>query len=77
VTVRGQDAARAVDPRIELEITMHQGDELVPLPEGRSYLGVLFARGEAPDEVEGLLRRAVACVEVVVAPRLVDPPGPA
>ena len=34
------------------------GRELVPLPEGDSYLGFLFARGGAPAEVEAALREA-------------------
>jgi len=29
---------------------------VVPLPEGDSYLGFLFAKGEAPAEVEAALR---------------------
>jgi hypothetical protein len=29
---------------------------VVPLPEGDSYLGFLFAKGETPDEVEAALR---------------------
>ena len=35
---------------------------LVPLPEGDSYLGFIFARGETPDEVEAALRAAHACL---------------
>jgi hypothetical protein len=31
---------------------------LVPLPEGESYLGFIFARGNRPDEVEAVLREA-------------------
>jgi hypothetical protein len=43
-----------------VEITAKQGQELVPLPEGNSYLGFLFARGETPEEAEQALRRAHA-----------------
>ena len=51
-------------PGIEsLEITAKQGQKLVPLPEGSSYLGFLFARSPSPDRVEtalhGVLREGV------------------
>jgi biotin carboxylase len=56
--VRGQDAARAVPGVTGLEITVPRGREVVPLPEGDRYLGFLFARGEAPADVERALRTA-------------------
>jgi hypothetical protein len=37
-------------------ITVPEGHEVVPLPEGDSYLGFLFARAEGPEEVERALR---------------------
>src|SRR5262249_49641039 len=53
--VRGQNAAAAV-PGIEgIEITMPLGSELIPLPEGASYLGFVFARADSPDQVEAAL----------------------
>jgi biotin carboxylase len=60
VAVHGQDAAEAVAGVEEIAITAHLGQELVPLPEGWQYLGFVFARGEAPEEVEQALRRAHA-----------------
>ncbi|HZY05212.1 MAG TPA: hypothetical protein VFF02_17110 [Anaeromyxobacteraceae bacterium] len=39
-------------------ITIPEGREVVPLPEGDAYLGFLFARGERPEEVERALRQA-------------------
>ena len=33
---------------------------MLPLPEGASYLGFAFARGETPAQVEGALRAAQA-----------------
>jgi hypothetical protein len=39
-------------------VTVPDGREVVPLPEGDSYLGFLFARGEAPADVEAALREA-------------------
>jgi biotin carboxylase len=58
VETRGLEEARSV-PGIEgVEITAHPGKRLVPLPEGSSYLGFLFARGDSPESVENALRRA-------------------
>ena len=56
--VRGIEAARAV-PGIEgVEITAKRNYPLVPLPEGDSYLGFIFARGDDPAAVEAALREA-------------------
>jgi formate-dependent phosphoribosylglycinamide formyltransferase (GAR transformylase) len=58
VDVEGLDRARA-EPSIEdVIITAKQGQKLVPLPEGASYLGFIFARGETPEAVERALRRS-------------------
>ncbi len=67
VEVRGQDEARAVPGISGLTITIPRNGDLVPLPEGDRYLGFLFARGEAPAEVERSLRAAADRLEVVVA----------
>lgn len=58
--VRGVEAARAVPGVEDVVITAPEGREVVPLPEGDSYLGFLFARGETPAEVEATLRAAHA-----------------
>ncbi len=58
--VRGVDAARAVEGVDDVVITVPEGREVVPLPEGDSYLGFLFARGETPAAVEAALRAAHA-----------------
>jgi biotin carboxylase len=71
VGVRGVEAAKAV-PGIEaVEITARPNYPLVPLPEGESYLGFVFARGEAPATVEAALRRAYSKLVVEVEPALV------
>jgi biotin carboxylase len=64
--VDGQDAARAVDGIVGLEITIPPGRLLVPLPEGDRYLGFMFARARTPEAVESALRRAHDCLTVVV-----------
>jgi L-amino acid ligase C-terminal domain 2 len=46
-------------PGIEsIEITAKLRQKLVPLPEGSSYLGFIFARGDSPQYVEAALREA-------------------
>jgi biotin carboxylase len=54
----GLDAARAVPGVDDVVVTVPEGREVVPLPEGDSYLGFLFAHAESPAEVEAALRAA-------------------
>ena len=49
------EASAGVD---EIVVTATPGQRLVPLPEGSSYLGFIFARGNSPQEVEAALRHA-------------------
>jgi hypothetical protein len=58
--VAGVEAARAVPGVEDVVITVPEGREVVPLPEGDAYLGFLFARGERPEEVEAALRAGQA-----------------
>ncbi|HSB20973.1 MAG TPA: ATP-grasp domain-containing protein [Anaeromyxobacteraceae bacterium] len=58
--VGGLEEARAVPGVADVVITVPEGREVEPLPEGDSYLGFLFARGDSPGEVEEALRRAHA-----------------
>ncbi len=58
VDVEGIEEARK-EPCIEdVIVTAKQGQKLAPLPEGASYLGFIFARGQTADEVEAALRNA-------------------
>jgi len=56
--VEGTDDARAVPGIEEIIITARPGEKLVPLPEGSSYPGFIFARGPSPEFVEQALRSA-------------------
>jgi len=58
--VEGIDAARSVVHVDEVRITAKQDAVLVPLPEGHSYLGFIFAHGEAVASVEQTLRQSHA-----------------
>ncbi len=54
----GVEKAREVPGIDEVTITAPLNNRLVPLPEGESYLGFIFATGETPVEVENSLREA-------------------
>jgi hypothetical protein len=56
VDVQGLDAARAQPGIEDVVVTAKPGQKLIPLPEGASYLGFIFARAETPDTVEQALR---------------------
>jgi hypothetical protein len=51
-------------------VTAPEGREVVPLPEGDSYLGFLFARGATPGAVEAALREAHRRLELDIRPPL-------
>ncbi|MEO2055244.1 MAG: ATP-grasp domain-containing protein [Nitrospira sp.] len=56
--VYGLEAAKKVQGIEEITITLLLGQNVIPLPEGRSYLGFIFALGETPNQVEAALREA-------------------
>jgi hypothetical protein len=58
-------------PGVEnIQITAKPSQKLVPLPEGASYLGFIFARGNSPDFVEDALRQAHGKLRFVIQPAL-------
>jgi biotin carboxylase len=67
VSVSGVEEARAVGAVEDVVITMHPGQEVIPLPEGWQYLGFIFARAETPAAVEGALREAHARLRFDIA----------
>jgi hypothetical protein len=68
--VTGEDAARSVSGITELLITGRLHDYIAAWPEGSSYLGFLFARGDSPSEVEQAIRRAHEKLVFTITPRL-------
>ncbi|MDQ7016425.1 MAG: ATP-grasp domain-containing protein [Gammaproteobacteria bacterium] len=66
--VEGVMAAEKVPYITSLEISLYSGYELVPLPEGSSYLGFIFAKAPTPELVEAALREAHDCLKIVIAP---------
>jgi biotin carboxylase len=69
-SVDGTDQARAIMGIEDVIITAKAGQLLVPLPEGASYLGFLFARGKSPGQVESALREAHARLDFHIATAL-------
>jgi biotin carboxylase len=65
-TVDGVEAAVSVRHITGVHITAKPDTLLVPLPEGRSYLGFIFASAGTPGEVERALREAHASLRVTV-----------
>jgi hypothetical protein len=68
--VEGVELALAVAGIEDVTITATEGQLLVPLPEGSSYLGFIFARGETAEGVELALRRSHAELKFHIATAL-------
>ena len=61
------EKTRGVD---EIRITARLRDYVAAWPEGSSYLGFIFARGERPEDAERALRQAHAKLDFRFSPRL-------
>lgn len=68
--VQGVDEARGIAGVEEIRITVRPTEKLVPLPEGSSYLGFIFAREASPQFVEEALRSARQKLRIVLSPAL-------
>ena len=66
----GMDKALTLDGIEEIAITAKVGQKLVPLPEGSSYLGFIFARSVSPVMVEKILRTAHSKLKFEITPPL-------
>jgi ATP-grasp domain/L-amino acid ligase C-terminal domain 2/ATP-grasp N-terminal domain len=66
----GVDEAQATDGVDEVAVTAKIDQRLVPLPEGASYLGFIFAHGESAALVDRSLRRAHSRLRFRVEPEL-------
>ena len=64
--VDGVDEAKHVAGIEDVRITAKPDTTLVPLPEGKSYLGFIFARDETPCAVDRALRDAHARLRFVI-----------
>jgi hypothetical protein len=66
----GVDQARQLVGVDDVRITAKSDQMLVPLPEGASYLGFIFASGDSPGDVEGALRAAHARLAFAIDPEI-------
>ena len=65
--VNGLADALAVEGIEEIRITAKPDQRLLPLPEGTSYPGFIFARADEPAEVEASLRAAHGRLHLKIA----------
>jgi hypothetical protein len=72
--VDGVEAARSVPHIAEVQITAKPDQRLLPLPEGASYLGFIFARAGRAADVDAALRAAHARLRFTIDPefRILD-----
>jgi len=68
--VRGVEAARQVAGITDVAVTAKPDQRVDALPEGASYLGFAFARGDDGAAVEAALRAAHARLEIVIDPAI-------
>ena len=68
--VSGVELAEAVPGIDEVRITAKEGQQLVPIPEGASYLGFVFARTASAAAAVDALRRAHRTLQIEVVPDL-------
>ena len=68
--VEGVEEAKGVPGIDGVEITARLNYPLVPLPEGDSYLGFIFASGDTPALVEDALRAAHSRLRFHIVPEL-------
>lgn len=64
--VFGLEEAKQVAHIEDVKITAHITQELLPPPEGASYLGFIFSRAETPEVAERALREAHGKLEFVI-----------
>lgn len=68
--VDGLESAQSVPGVTGIEITAPLHQPIVPLPEGESYLGFIFARAGTPAEAEEALREAHARLRFRIEPMI-------
>jgi ATP-grasp domain/L-amino acid ligase C-terminal domain 2/ATP-grasp N-terminal domain len=66
----GLDEARAVPGIDDIRITAKADQLLIPLPEGASYLGFIFARADQPRDVDRALRAAHQRLRFAIDPEI-------
>ncbi len=69
--VRNLEAALAVPGVSDIRITAERGQIVAPPPDGASYLGFVFSRGDSPGQAEMALRLAHRLMDFDIAPAAV------
>jgi len=69
-SVEGVERAAEVAGIEDVIVTAKPGQRLIPLPEGSSYLGFIFARGDSAAQVESALRQSHAELRFHIATAL-------
>ncbi len=69
-SVQGVEDARAESGIEDVIVTAKEGQKLMPLPEGNSYLGFIFARAATPLAAERALRQAHSKLKFEIATAL-------
>jgi len=67
--VNGVAAAEKIEGVTEVAISIREGYELTPWPEGCGYPGFVFAEGDRPESVVSALVAAASTIEFNVGPR--------
>ncbi len=68
--VEGVETAKAISGIDDVRMTAKPDQQLVPLPEGASYLGFIFAHGAATGDVEHALREAHTHLRFIIDPEI-------
>jgi hypothetical protein len=68
--VLGVEEARRLPGVDDVRITAKPDQQLIPLPEGASYLGFIFARGDNSSAVEAALRAAHRAIRFEIVPEI-------
>jgi biotin carboxylase len=65
---QGVEEAKKVPGIVDVKIMIHRKQKVLPLPEGRRYLGFIFARAPQPDQAEAALREAHQKLKFEIVP---------
>ena len=68
--VEGLEQAKAISYIDQVFMTVKPDQHLIPLPEGRSYLGFIFSRAGSPEVAVEALRAAHQCLNFVIDPSI-------
>jgi len=68
INYQGVEEAKKVPGIVDVKIMIHRKQKVIPLPEGRRYLGFIFARAPRPEEAEAALREAHQKLKFEITP---------